>query len=74
MHTSLVMDEFEQDKHSKCVQIVGLSENKNDSEDIKQLTKVFKEKAGVKIRSSDVVDMRRMGKKSNQDKKYHLEV
>ncbi len=58
------MDEFEQDKYSRCVQIVGLSENKDEREDIKQLSKVFKEKAGVKIKSSDVVEMRRLGKKN----------
>ncbi len=41
------VDEFEQDKYSESVQIVGLPENKEESEDIKQLTKVVIEKAGV---------------------------
>ncbi len=59
------IDEFEQEKYSTCVQIVGLPENKDESEDTKQLTKVFKEKAGVKIKSSDVVEIRRMGKKNH---------
>ncbi len=59
------IDEFEQDKYSTCVQIVGFPENKDESEDTKQLTKVFKEKAGVKIKSADVVEMRRMGKRNN---------
>ncbi len=50
---------------------MGLPENKDESEDIKQLTKVFKEKAGMKIKSSDVVEMRRMGKK-NQTKTRNI--
>ncbi len=59
------VDEFEQESYSQSVQIVGLPENKDESEDIKQLTKVFKEKAGVKIKSTDVVEIRRMGKKND---------
>ncbi len=44
---------------------MGLPETKDESDDLKQLTKVFKEKAGVKLKSTDVTEMRRMGKKNN---------
>ncbi len=61
----LRLDEFEQEKHEACAEIVGFPENKDESDDIKQLTKVIKKQAGVKIKSSDVVEIRRLRKKSD---------
>ncbi len=60
------LDGIQQDKHENSVQIVGFPENKNETDDIKQLTKVFKEKAGVKIKSSDIVEMKRLGKQNDK--------
>ncbi len=60
------LDELEQERHQQSVQIVGLPENKNETDDIKQLTKVFKEKAGVKMKPSEVVEMKRLGKRSDK--------
>ncbi len=58
------LDNVEQEKHEQSVQIVGLPESKNEGDDTKQLTKVLKEKAGLKIKASDVVEMRRLGKRN----------
>ncbi len=60
------LDEIQQDKHELSVQIVGFPENKNETDDIKHLTKVFKEKAGVKIKQSDIVEMKRLGKQNDK--------
>ncbi len=60
------LDEIEQVKHERSVQIVGFPENRNETDDIKQLTKVFKDKAGVKIKSSDIVEMKRLGKQNDK--------
>ena len=60
------LDEIQQNKHEHSVQIVGFPENKNETDDIKQLTKVFKEKAGVKIKPSDIVEMKRLGKQNDK--------
>ncbi len=60
------LDEIEQDKHEHSVQIVGFPENRNEMDDIKKLTKVFKEKAGVKIKPSDIVEMKRLGKQNDK--------
>ncbi len=46
------------------MQIVGLPESKDEGDDTKQLTKLLKEKTGLKIKVSDVVEMRRLGKKN----------
>ncbi len=59
------LDEIDQDKHALSLQIVGLAENKDNADDIKQLTKVLKDKAGVKIKSADVTEMKRLGKRNN---------
>ena len=60
------IDDMQQEKHEHSVQIVGFPENKNEIDDIKQLTKVFKEKAGVKIKPSDVIEMKRLGKRNDK--------
>ena len=60
------LDEVQQDKHKNSVQIVGFPENKSETEDMKHLTKVFKEKAGVKIKQFDIVEMKRLGRKNEQ--------
>ena len=59
------LDEIEQQSHSLSMQIVGFAENKDESDDVKQLTKLFKEKMGVKIKSSDVIQMKRLGKRND---------
>ncbi len=60
------IDELDQDRHALSMQIVGLAENKDESDDIKQLTKVLKDKAGVKIKQSDVTEMKRLGKRNDE--------
>ncbi len=60
------LDEIQQDKHEHSVQIVGFPENKSETDDIKNLTKVFKEKAGVKIKPTDIIEMRRRGKQNEK--------
>ncbi len=42
------LDEIDQDKHALSLQIVGLAENKDKADDIKHLTKMLRDKAGVK--------------------------
>ncbi len=59
------IDQIQQEKHEHSVQVVGFPESKTETEDIKQLTKVFKEKAGVKIKPSDVIELKRLGKRSD---------
>ena len=41
------LDEVQQEKHEHSVQILGLPENKKENDDIKQLSKLLKEKACV---------------------------
>ncbi len=59
------LDELDQDKHALSLQIVGLAESKDKADDIKQLAKVLKDKAGVKIKSGDVIEMKRLGKRND---------
>ncbi len=59
----LQLDRFEQDKFEHCVQVVGLEESTDEKDDIKQLVKVVNKKSGVKVKSSDIVELNRMGKK-----------
>ncbi len=59
------MDEFEQEKHEQCMQIVGLPENKDKKDDIKELTKIVEEKTDFKIKEGDILEMKRLGTKSD---------
>ncbi len=59
------VDELDQEKHALSLQIVGLAESKDKADDIKQLAKVLKDKAGVKIKSADVIEMKRLGKQND---------
>ncbi len=63
------MDEFEQEKHEPCMQIVGLSESKDEKDDIKELTKIVEEKAGFKIKAGDILKMKRLDKKSDLNRR-----
>ncbi len=60
----LKLDEFEQDKYGPCIQVVGLEESNDEKDDIKQLVKMVNKKTGAKIKSSDIVELNRMGKKN----------
>ncbi len=60
----LQLDRFEQDKYEQCIQVVGLEESNDEKDDIKQLVKVVNKKTGVKIKSSDITELNRMGKKN----------
>ena len=60
----LQLDKYEQDKYEPCIQVVGLEESNDEKDDIKQLIKVVNKKTGVKIKSSDIIELNRMGKKS----------
>ncbi len=58
----LKMDELEQDKYKKSVQIVGLPESEND-DDLKNVIKIAKEKLNIEIKASDIDEISRLGKK-----------
>ncbi len=59
------LDEIDQEGHSLSMQIVGFAENKDEGDDIKQFTKLLKEKTGVKIKPTDVTEMKRLGKRND---------
>ncbi len=59
------LDDFEQNDYDLSMQIIGLPENKDGNEDIKQFTKVIKDKTGIKIKSTEIVEFKRMGKKND---------
>ena len=59
------LDDFEQGNYDQYIQVVGLPENKDETDDVKQFTKMVKEKTGVKIKPTDIVEMKRMGKKKD---------
>ncbi len=56
------MDSFEQDRHKSSIQIVGLAETEDDS---KAILKLSKDKLGIKLKSADIEDITRLGKKQN---------
>ena len=58
-------DMLEQEQYQNNLQIVGLPEVK-DNDEIKQLIKLSKEKLGVKIRSSDIKEVIRLGKRKEK--------
>ncbi len=66
------LDEILQKDLDKFIQIVGLPETNDDNEDVKQLSKLSKDKLGVKIKSSDIVNMHRPGKKGNSAKSRNV--
>ncbi len=57
------IDDFEQQKHEPCMQIVGLPENKDEKDDIKELSKIVEEKVEFKLKAGDILEMKRLGKK-----------
>ncbi len=59
------IDEIDQDKHALNMQVVGFAENSNEGDDIKKLTKVLKDKTGVKVKPTDVIEMKRLGKRND---------
>ncbi len=59
------MDEFQQQGYDKHLQIVGMSECSDGSDDTKQIVKLSKEKLGIKLRPSDLEEVTRLGKKSD---------
>ena len=64
----LKLDAAEQMKHDHSLQIVGLPEVKDDIEAAKQITKMGKE-LGIKIKSSDIEEITRLGKKKDQKRR-----
>ncbi len=63
------LDEIAQQKQALSMQIVGFAENKDECDDIKKLTKVLKEKAGVKVKPTDIIEMRRLGRRNDAKKR-----
>ena len=57
---NLKMDCFEQDRHKSSIQIVGLAETEDDS---KAILKLSKDKLGIKLKSADIEEVTRLGKK-----------
>ncbi len=57
-------DAAEQHCYQKNLQVVGLPESK-DHDDMKQFTKLTKEKLGVKIKASDIKQITRLGKRKD---------
>ena len=48
------MDEFQQQSYDKHLQIVGMSECSDGSDDTKQIVKLSKEKLGIKLKPTDL--------------------
>ncbi len=58
----LQLDELHQQRYNCSLQVVGLPEVKSESDDIKQVIKLSKEKLNIKLKSTDV-EVTRLGKK-----------
>ncbi len=54
------MDSFEQNGYKSSIQMVGLTETEDDC---KAILKLSKEKLGIKLKSADIEDVTRLGKK-----------
>ncbi len=65
------MDKLQQERYENSLQLVGLPESQSDTEDIKQVIKLSKEKLGIKLKSSDLQEVTRLGKK-NRSKPRNL--
>ena len=59
----LQVDEFQQRGYDQSLQWVGVPECKDESEDTKQILKLSKDKLGIKLKSSDLIEVKRLGKK-----------
>ncbi len=58
------VDAIEQEKYQNNLQIVGLPETKED--DVNQLIKLSKRKLGVKLKTSDIKQVTRLGKRRDK--------
>ncbi len=56
------VDNMEQKEYVNDIQIVGLEESKSEKDDIKKLLKLSKDKLGVKLKSTDIKCVHRLGK------------
>ncbi len=63
-NADIMIDVIQQKQYHKDLQIVGMPEPK-DADDRKQLIKLSKEKMGIKLKSSDIKEITRMGKKTD---------
>ncbi len=59
----LQVDESQQRGYEHCLQLVGLPECKDESDDTKQIIKMTKDKLGIKIKPTDLEEVKRLGKK-----------
>ena len=59
------VDSFEQNQYEKDVQLVGLSESADEEDDIKQVQKLAHKTMGMKINVTEVEEIIRLGKKSD---------
>ncbi len=59
----LQVDESQQQGYDHCLQLVGLPKSKDESDDTKQIIKLTKDKLGIKIKSTDLEEVKRLGKK-----------
>ncbi len=57
------VDEFQQQTYSRCLQLVGMPESKDDNEDTKQIIKLSKDKLGIKLKPNDFENVTRLGKR-----------
>ncbi len=60
----LQLDRVQQERYDHNLQLVGLPEGKDKNDDIKQIVKLSKEKLGIKLKSSDLKEVTRLGKKN----------
>ena len=58
-------DELEQRGYDKEVQLVGLPESDSDDGDLKKILKLSKDKMGLKLKTTDIEGIHRLGKKSD---------
>ncbi len=60
----LQLDRVQQERYDHYLQLVGLPEGKDKNDDVKQIVKLSKEKLGIKLKSSDLKEVTRLGKKN----------
>ena len=68
---NLKMDEFEQQSYAPELQVVGLQEPDENNNDPKKFIKLCRDKLGVKLKTSDIEQTTRLGRKTD-GKTRHL--
>ncbi len=59
----ITVDELQQSQHRASVQIVGIPESESKEADLKKVIKLAKDKFGLKLKTDDLPEVYRLGKK-----------